>query len=234
MTSCNDTELTLRVSFRPQPEPTPKGLEVDLMDEVLKSRRTAWMVATGSAVVTVFALSLVGYVVHKYSQPIPAHLLTLNEATHEVQQVKLTRDQTSYGDEIDKFWLTQYVIHRESYDFYSVQVDYTAVGLMSTPNVAESYQSKFKGRNGLDKVLGDSETTRVKINSVILDKPHGVATIRFTTVRRVRSNPVDDQPQRWIAIMGYEYKSLAMNAEQRYVNPLGFRVTSYRVNPEVN
>jgi type IV secretion system protein VirB8 len=47
-----------------------KGLEVDLMDEVLKSRRTAWMVATGSAVVTVFALSLVGYVVHKYSQPI--------------------------------------------------------------------------------------------------------------------------------------------------------------------
>ncbi|PLB89899.1 conjugal transfer protein TraE, partial [Klebsiella pneumoniae] len=30
----------------------------------------------------------------------------------------------------------------------------TAVGLMSTPNVAESYQSKFKGRNGLDKVLG--------------------------------------------------------------------------------
>ncbi|MBK3046120.1 hypothetical protein FKK31_29090, partial [Klebsiella pneumoniae] len=24
------------------------------------------------------------------------------------------------------------------------------------------------------------------------------------------------------------------NAEQRYVNPLGFRVTSYRVNPEVN
>ena len=33
--------------------------------------------------------------------------------------------------------------------------------------------------------------------------------------------------------MGYEYKSLAMNAEQRYVNPLGFRVTSYRVNPKL-
>ncbi|MFH5052071.1 ATP-binding protein, partial [Citrobacter freundii complex sp. 2024EL-00224] len=25
LTSCNDTELTLRVSFRPQPEPTPQG-----------------------------------------------------------------------------------------------------------------------------------------------------------------------------------------------------------------
>ncbi|WP_230201467.1 VirB8/TrbF family protein [Enterobacter hormaechei] len=25
-----------------------------------------------------------------------------------------------------------------------------------------------------------------------------------------------------------------MNASQRYINPLGFRVTSYRVNPESN
>ncbi|WP_426719159.1 type IV secretion system protein [Enterobacter cloacae complex sp. 304I2] len=75
---------------------------------------------------------------------------------------------------------------------------------MSTPNVAESYQSKFKGRNGLDKVLGDSEMTRVKINSVISEH-HGVATIRFTTVRRVRSNPVDDYEVP-IAIMGYEYR----------------------------
>ncbi|HCP9657203.1 TPA: type IV secretion system protein, partial [Escherichia coli] len=85
-----------------------------------------------------------------------------------------------------------------------------------------------------DKFITTDYLQQCQINSVILDKPHGVATIRFTTVRRVRSNPVDDQPQRWIAIMGYEYKSLAMNAEQRYVNPLGFRVTSYRVNPEVN
>ncbi|MDU4819676.1 MAG: hypothetical protein E6X63_35345, partial [Pseudomonas aeruginosa] len=26
LTSCNDTELTLRVSFRPQPEPTPTSI----------------------------------------------------------------------------------------------------------------------------------------------------------------------------------------------------------------
>ncbi|WP_410897008.1 Hha/YmoA family nucleoid-associated regulatory protein [Raoultella ornithinolytica] len=29
LTSCNDTELTLRVSFRPQPEPTPFNAAVD-------------------------------------------------------------------------------------------------------------------------------------------------------------------------------------------------------------
>lgn len=78
--------------------------------------------------------------------------MTLNPATKEVSQVKLTRDEATYGDEIDKYFLTQYVIHRESYDFYSLQVDYDAVGLMSTSNVAESYLSKFKGKQGIDKV----------------------------------------------------------------------------------
>ncbi|WP_407213988.1 VirB8 family type IV secretion system protein [Enterobacter kobei] len=98
--------------------------------------------------------------------------------------------------------------------------------------MAESYLSKFKGKQGIDKVPGDSEITRVTINSTILDKEHGVATIRFTTVRRARSNNFDDPPKHWIAIRAMSTK-LAMNAS-RYVNPLGFRVTSYRVNPESN
>ena len=211
-----------------------KGLEVDVMNEVLSSRRTAWIVAAVASVVAVVAIGNATFVNYRYSQPIPPFLLSLNPSNHEVSQVKLTRDDATYGDEIDKYFLTQYVIHRESYDFYSLQVDYDAVGLMSTPNVAEAYLSRFKGKQGIDKVLGDSETTRVSINSTILDREHGVATIRFTTVRRSRSNNFDDPPKRWIAILGYEYKSLAMNASQRYINPLGFRVTSYRVNPESN
>ncbi|MFT8297979.1 VirB8/TrbF family protein [Salmonella enterica] len=43
------------------------------------------------------------------------------------------------------FWLTQYVIHRESYDFYSVQVDYTAVGLMSTPERGRVLPEQVQG-----------------------------------------------------------------------------------------
>ncbi len=32
--------------------------------------------------------------------------------------------------------------------------------------------------------------------------------------------------------MSYRYASLEMNDQQRYVNPLGFQVTSYRVDDE--
>lgn len=211
-----------------------QGLEVDIMNEVLSSRRTAWRVATVSIIAGIVGFGVAATVIHKYSQPMPPFLLTYNSADHDIQQIKMTRDQESYGQALDTMFLTRYVLARESYDFNSVQADYDAVGLMSTPNVADSYLTKFRGRNSIVKQLGDSEVTRTYINSVILDREHSVATIRFTTIRRVRSNPVDDPPRHWIAVMGYTYQALPMNATQRQINPLGFRVTSYRVNPESN
>ncbi|MCJ5552116.1 hypothetical protein LQG23_28370, partial [Klebsiella quasipneumoniae] len=36
LTSCNDTELTLRVSFRPQPEPTPDTASADQSEQVIR------------------------------------------------------------------------------------------------------------------------------------------------------------------------------------------------------
>ncbi|ECB6713972.1 type IV secretion system protein [Salmonella enterica] len=211
-----------------------KGLEVDLLNEVLSSRQKAWYVAGGASIITVVCLCLAGFVVHRYSEPLPPYLLTINKDTGEVSEIKITRDQASYGEDLDVYWLSQYVIHRETYDFYSGQVDYDAVSLMSTPEAAEDYLKRYRGPNKIDKVLGDSETTRVSIRSVIPDPAHGVATIRFTTTRRARSNPVDDQPKHWIAIVGYEYRALAMNAKQRQINPLGLKILSWRINPETN
>ncbi|HCB4700148.1 TPA: type IV secretion system protein, partial [Klebsiella pneumoniae] len=159
-------------------------------------------------------------------------LTTINKDTGEVSQVKITRDEATYGDVIDQYWISQFVIHRESYDYNSIQVDYDAMSLMASGDVADEYLSMFKGPNRIDKRLGDSERTTVHINSVITDREHGVATVRFTTQQRIRQRPNPEPPRYWIATIAYEYKALPMTAQQRYINPLGFRVTSYRKNAE--
>ncbi|WP_079949118.1 type IV secretion system protein [Salmonella enterica] len=48
----------------------------------------------------------------------------------------------------------------------------------------------------------------------------------------MRQRPNPEPPRYWIATIAYEYKALPMTAQQRYINPLGFRVTSYRKNAE--
>ena len=44
--------------------------------------------------------------------------------------------------------------------------------------------------------------------SVITDREHGVATVRFTTQQRIRQRPEPEPPRYWIATIAYEYKSV--------------------------
>ena len=210
-----------------------KLYEVDIMQEVLASRRLAWRITLSCFVLLFIAIAVMGFTIYSYSQPLPPYLLTINRETGEVSQLKMTRDQASYGEEIDKYWLTQYVKHRESYDYFSIQADYDAVGLMSDNRVVNDYLKKFSGKQRIDKQYGSKQTISVTIRSVLLDRAHNVATIRFDTIIRKASQPDNEQRQHWIAILGYEYQALTMNARQRFINPLGFRVTSYRVSTEM-
>ncbi|WP_245911234.1 type IV secretion system protein [Neisseria iguanae] len=38
--------------------------------------------------------------------------------------------------------------------------------------------------------------------------------------------------QNWIATIGFEYADQPMGETECRINPLGFQVTSYRINPE--
>ena len=209
-----------------------KGLERDILSEILKSRKTAWNVAKGASAFGVLGIVVAVMVIYRYAQPLPAYENFINKDTGEVTQVKMSRDEASYGELIDQYWLGQFVIHSESYDYATLQVDYDAMSLMAEGDVADSYLKQFKGPDAIQKKLGDSQYTRVKINSVILDREHGVATVRYATTKRYRQRPQDEAPQYWIATIAYEYKKLPMTAQQRYINPLGFRVTSFRRNLE--
>lgn len=209
-------------------------LEVDLLDEVLSSRKNAWRVAAGGGFLAVLSLALAGFVIHRYSQPIPEHILAWNKDTGAVQELSLVTQAKTYGEVTDSYWVGQFVQHFEGYNFSIAQADYNAVGLMAEPEVAEQYQARYHwGRpDAIDKRVGSSESVRVHVSSVILDRQNGIATVRFTTTKQYAQRPLPEPTQYWIVTMAYSYKPGLMTAEQRQVNPLGFRVRTYRVNAE--
>ncbi|MHA5796655.1 VirB8 family type IV secretion system protein [Pseudomonas aeruginosa] len=210
-----------------------QGLEVELLDEILQSRRKAWIVAGTSFVFGAIALGLAGFVTYRYSQPVPAHMVVLGP-DRAIEQVSLMTPQSSYGEVNDTYWVSSFVRHFEGYDFNTVQADYDAVGLMAGGEVAEQYQKRYKWgtRDAFDKTIGDSKSVRVSISSVILDREHGIATVRFSTSEKYRTRPGAEPPQYWIATLAYSYDNGLLKASERYINPLGFRVSSYRVNSE--
>ncbi|HGW5540831.1 TPA: virB8 family protein [Pseudomonas aeruginosa] len=208
-------------------------LETDLLDEVLKSRRVAWWVATGLGALSAVAFAVSGLTMYRYSQPVPAHMLVMN-TDGSIQQVTLLTPQSTYGEVADTYWVSEFVRHYESYEFNTVQADYDAVRLMSSSDVAEDYQKRYQWgtKESMDKIVGDRKLVKVKISSVILDRENGIATVRFSTTEKYRTRGADEAPQFWIATLSYRYDNMELKAAERYINPAGFRVYSYRVNAE--
>jgi len=150
------------------------------------------------------------------------------ESVTSIKGKKVTVD-----DVMNKFWLAKYVRSRETYDWYTLQEDYDTVGLLSSDDTGKAYAVQFNGNDALDKKYGKATRVTVSIISAVPTSA-STGTVRFSkTVKRVD----DDGPgttSKWVATIGFEYKSSAFIKEsQRLINPFGFQVLSYRVDPEM-
>jgi type IV secretion system protein VirB8 len=168
--------------------------DVDLIDEVVKSRTIAWNVAKGFGLFGSLAIVLAAVVVFRYAHPVPTKMLLWNGDLRQWVEASTMPPTTSYGIEEDKYWIALFVNHIEAYDFYAAQAHYDAVSLMATPQVADPYKAMFAGPKGLDKVLGDSIKTTVKVTNVMPDPAHGVATVRYTLTTKYKARPLPEPP----------------------------------------
>src|SRR5690606_3110636 len=129
-----------------------RGLERDLISEYIKSRKTAWRVATAAG-----GFGLLGMIcgIVGFSQPAPAPLvLRVDNATGAVDVVTTIRQhEASYGEVVDTYWLNQYVLNREAYDYNTIQLNYDTTALLSSPEVQQQYYKLYDGPNARDRVL---------------------------------------------------------------------------------
>ncbi|EJF89659.1 hypothetical protein ME1_00429 [Bartonella vinsonii subsp. arupensis OK-94-513] len=207
-----------------------RGLERDLISEFIRSRRTAWRVA---GVVGIFGLFGMMCGVVGFSQPAPTPLvLRVDNTTGAVDVISVMREhETSYGEVVDRYWLNQYVLNRETYDYDTIQLNYDTAALLSAPTVQQEFYKIYEGEDARDKVLSNKARITVKVRS-IQPNGRGQATVRFTTQQHDTTGAVGPK-QHQIATIGYTYVGAPMKSSDRLLNPLGFQVTSYRTDPEI-
>ena len=207
-----------------------RGLERDYMAEVLRSRQIAWRLAIGvSALLAVALLALLFLTPLKTNTPF---VLRVDNATGHVEVLTtLQTSETSYGEVVDSYFLNQYVLNREGYDYNAIQNAYNTTALLSDPDVQQEYYALFEGAQARDKVLKDHAKIVVQIRSITPTPETGTAVVRFSTQTK-HSNGSIDPLHNWIATISYTYKDATMSSVDRRINPLGFQVTSYRIDPE--
>lgn len=209
-----------------------RGLERDYMAEVLRSRQVAWYLAIGSSsLLAVAMLALLCLIPLKTTIP---YVVRPDSATTGAPEILTTlrEREVSYGEVVDNYFLNQYVLNREGYDYNTIQNAYNTTALLSDPEVQREYYAIFEGAQARDTVLKDRAKIIVQVRSITPTSENGIAVVRFST--QIKHNNGSIEPLRnWIATIGYVYKKdAAMSEVDRRINPLGFQVTSYRIDPE--
>ena len=128
--------------------------------------------------------------------------------------------------------LVQYVTARESFTADNLQEDYRRVSLMSARPVKDRYAREMEAGNPLSPLsyLANGAVLKTQVKS-ISNLGEKRAMVRFTTTRTDPGMSAA-APQHWVAVIGYEFTAAQMSEADRYVNPLGFQVTSYSRDAE--
>lgn len=210
--------------------------EADRQAGTEKSARRAWAVAAVASFIAVAAV--IGIAALAPFKRVVPYVFTVDKTTGNVELVHATDDRTivGYQELLDKHWASRFVTARESYFYKLLQSDYDTVLALSADEVGRDFAKLYEGPDARDKKYGAGMEMKVKVLSVTLsgDAVGSKAVVRFEkTSRRIQAD-VAEPPQYFVATMAYEYQPSMFGKERDLIqNPLGYRVTSYRVDSEI-
>ncbi len=194
--------------------------------------RNRWLVTAIIALALAFfqALALLCLVPLKTAVP----FVIKEEVSGAITTVAPLRGDSAitYQEAVRKYFLVGYVIHRETYDPADLADNYKAVTLMSAADQRQAFErtiSKSNPRSPL-VIYGTRSKRWVRIKSISFLNDH-LAQVRFTATEK--SGSTADAESEWTAIISFQFGQAPALESDRFINPLGFYVTSYRTDQEV-
>ncbi|MCC8618133.1 type IV secretion system protein [Xanthomonas vesicatoria] len=214
--------------------------EVSIADLARRSEKRAWMVATVSTLITLMTAG--GYY---YMLPLKEKVPYLVMADAYSGTSTIAKLEANYGgrtistsEALARSNIARFILARESFDVSTIgDRDWNTVAAMAATNVLAEYRALHAGNNPMRpfNTYGRSRAVRINILSITLiggrGKAYTGATVRFQRNVYDKSSTATTLLDNKIATLGFVYQdNLQMSDSLRVENPLGFRVTDYRVD----
>jgi type IV secretion system protein VirB8 len=138
----------------------------------------------------------------------------------------------TYDESARKYFLARYVIARETYDPAGLTENYKMVALMSEPDEAHSFNESIAQTNprSPQRVYGQTVRRLIRVKSISFLNER-LAQVRLTATEK--TNTGAETESGWVALVGFRFSPAPLSESDRLINPLGFLVTSYRLDQEV-
>ena len=198
-----------------------------------KSNKRAWLIAFVSIFIAL--ISIVAVVLLTPLKTIEPYVIRVDNTTGMVDILTmLDEKEISSKEAIDQYFIFQYVKAREGYYYELLNQDYLLTQLMSSEKVANEYRAWYEGENARDQILKNSNEVNVQILSIVLGNSNGVktSTIRAKIItKNLNTRGLSESTK--VITLSYDYILAKASEENRILNPLGFKVTNYRIDEEI-
>lgn len=206
-----------------------------LAQQARRSQQRAWWVAAAAAAFALLALATLVAVL-PLKQTVP-YLVYIDKATGATQVVDVATPTRITQDELHaRHWIVRYVQARERYVYKLLQDDYDFV--MATSGVEQ--QKEFAriyapGPDKKDQVLRDQVEERVQVIAPqLVPGQTGRASVRLRKETWRAGSREPEKVEIYVADLAFDWASVkGWDPQALLVNPLGFRVTAYRVTREL-
>lgn len=196
-----------------------------------RSRRLAWTVAAASAALA--AASVIAVAMLAPLKTVVPYVITVDKATgaSEITSPISGRLAPSYDEAVTKYFLADYVRNREGWIPQARREFFEGVLAMSSRDEQARWTAFYAKDNpkSPQSVFTDLDTVFVAIKSVTFVSPK-VAQVRFTKTLQ-HGTTATDTPA--IATITFDTTDTPSTEQQRFKNPLGLEVQTYRADLEV-
>ena len=159
-------------------------------------------------------------------------VIQVDQKTGITQTVnQMTVAEITANESMNNFFIVNYIRARENYAVNDLPRNYNMVRLMSEPSkVYTEFMNTASPNNPSSNAarLGTSGVRTIKFKSITYLNPQLIQA-RVLVEERSASNLAQ---QNLIILLSFEYTNMSLTTEDRYVNPLGFRVTDYRIDED--
>lgn len=217
--------------------------DADSLVRTKKSEKRAWLMAGSLLVIAVLeAFALASLAPLKTVEPFVIRVDNNTGAIDVVSTLTNTAGDIEQGAQevLDKYWLGQYIRHREAYQWATRDYNRNLVGLLSGSNVQQAYAAYTDPRqnpNAPITLYGQNTEVETHIKAISIINSENIngenrttAIVRYT--KQVKRSGERSPISHWAATVTFTYLNTRMSVEDRQLNPLGFQVMNYRNDQE--
>ena len=209
--------------------------DADRAAQAARKLRLAWVTAAAGwacAVSGNLALALLT----PLKQTLP-YVVRVDNTTGVVDVVPIYAGHADISETVARFLLTHYVTTCEGFDYESAERIYEECSAYHTMQRNQEWYNLWNTTNPKSPLIRyrDGTTVHVQVSSVsFFTRASGVnslAQVRY--VQATRPPGGTDTLTHWIATIEYGYGAPSNDPRMRQWNPLGFRIISFRAEPEI-